>query len=123
MLFRLEFTVAYADGSTATVTTRPATDVAFERKFGRSLVSLFTDVPVRAGSDAESDEQRRAMLRWFAEQLTAEHTYFLAWHASRDARDFDTWLDGVVSINWQIDRDSGASQVTVDPTSPAQPGS
>jgi hypothetical protein len=105
MLFKLTFNVTYSNGDTATVTTRPAADVAFERRFGHTVASLFKDAPL----DDSVDEV--AALRWIGEAFTTEQTAFLAYAAARVDVEFDAWLDTVKSIDWVF----GAP---VDPTRP-----
>jgi hypothetical protein len=108
MLFTLTFDVTFANGGRETVTTRPATDVAFERKFERTLASLFMSAPLP--KDGEQPDTA-AFARWFGDTFRAEWTYFLAHHASRTPLPFDEWLDTVTSIGWKF---GGA----VDPTQP-----
>lgn len=125
MLFKITFDVRYVDGSAATVTTRPATEVAFERKFDRTLTSVFmADLPLEhaealraAGPDAPLDrDAAAAFTQWFATSLHTEWTYFLAWHASRTGEEFDAWLDRVDEIDWKV-------VAQPRPTSPVAPAS
>lgn len=109
MLFKLTFDVVHVDGSKMTVTTRPATEVAFERRFGRTLASLFTSAPFDKAQGDDVDVA--AFAQWFGESFRSEWTYFLAHHASRTALDFDAWLDTVDAIEWRF-----AEQT--DPTRP-----
>lgn len=113
-MFKLGYDITYADGAKASVTTRPSTEVAFERKFGRTVTSLFTGIPV--GDDGKPTADQSQIVEWFAERVQAEHTYFLAWHAARDTRPFDDWLETVDAIDWRIGE-------SADPTTPAQPAS
>lgn len=99
-MFKLKFEITYADASKATATTRPGTDVAFERRFGCSVASLFGDLP--RNLDADDPDARLEMVKWFGSAFSSEHTSFLAWHASRDSRDFDAWLDSVEEITWEM---------------------
>lgn len=120
MLFKLSFAVTYTNGDTATVHTRPATEVAFERKFDRTLASVFTSglsmTAAQAAKDGTAtDEDRAALTAWFSENMRTEWTYFLAWHAARTPVEFDAWLDTIDEIGWSF-------VGTADPTSPAAPG-
>jgi uncharacterized NAD(P)/FAD-binding protein YdhS len=36
--------------------------------------------------------------RAFQSEQKAEHMFWLAWKASNDTRDFNTWLDGLVDV-------------------------
>lgn len=109
MMFKLTFDVTYANGDRATVTTRPSTEVAFERKFGRTLPSLFMGAPFDKVKGDDVDVA--AFARWFGEAFRTEWTCYLAWHASRSTVDFDEWLDTVESVDWRFHE-------AVDPTRP-----
>jgi hypothetical protein len=106
LLFRLEFEVKYLNGETATVLTRPATDIAFERKYGVSVGSLLTET-------LPDEENRHSMLKWYSE-LKAEHSCFLAWHACGSRLPFDDWVETIDEVTWEFAK-------TVDPTRPVQP--
>lgn len=111
MLFKIEFDVRYVDGSTASATTRPSTEVEFERRFERTLTSVFMeDLPLEhaeamraAGPESPLDpEVAAAFTRWFANSMRTEWTYFMAWHAARSGDEFDVWLDRVDEIDWRL---------------------
>lgn len=111
MLFKITFDVRYLDGSATTATTRPSTEVQFERKFDRTLASVFMDgLPLEhaealrdAGEGAPLDPVAAASFtRWFAQSMRTEWTYFLAWHAVRTSEAFDDWIDRVDEIDWSI---------------------
>lgn len=111
-LFKLKFDITYADGTAAQATTRPASDVSFERHFGITVASLFSDVPTELGAGGDlSAADKSVAMNWIGTAFKTEHTSFLAWHASRDNRTFDEWLDTVEEIEW------GFAGV-VDPTRP-----
>ena len=103
-MVKLEFNVTYDGGSKVTVTTRPAGDIAFEKRYGKSIVNIITNAP--------QTEDKAELARWFTTAVTEEQTAFMAWKASRDAREFDEWLETVDEIEWTL-----ASRV--DPTNPA----
>lgn len=88
-MINLGMTVHYQDGRKQTVSARPVTQVAFERKFSRGFASAFSSM----------------------ETVQLEWVYFLAWHAARPGLEFDEWLDTVAEI------DVGGADV-VDPTGP-----
>jgi hypothetical protein len=111
MLMRLEFEVTYLDGQKKTVQSRPATEVAFERRFERTVGSLFADVSVPAGA---SDADQAASMRSFLANLQSDYLYFLAWHASKSESPYDEWLELVDEIDWTVAK-------SADPTSPAVP--
>lgn len=120
MLFKLSFAVTYASGDTATVSTRPSTEVAFERKFDRTLASVFTTglsmvAAQRAKDGTATDDDRAELTAWFSTNMRSEWTYFLAWHAARTGEEFDSWLERVDEIGWSF-----VGQA--DPTNPATPG-
>lgn len=108
MLFTLTFDVTYTNGGRDTVKTRPATDVAFERKFDRTLASLFMSAPFP--KDGEEPDTA-AFGRWFGETFRTEWTYFLAHHAARTSLPFDEWIETVDAIEWRFGE-------RVDPTQP-----
>lgn len=87
-MLKISVTVHYTDGRTADVVVGPATQVAFEREHGVGLGVL-------------------------AEDTRLTYVYWLAWHASRTGVEFDTWLESLDSIDFEVD---GA-----DPTQPAPP--
>lgn len=85
----MTMTVTYANGGDSKVEVKPRSQIAFERKFDRSIADAF-------GS---------------ADALRFEYVYFLAWHASKSTVDFDDWLDSVEGIDMEV-----AGQP--DPTAP-----
>lgn len=116
MLMKLEFEIVYTNGGRDTVGTRPATEVAYERKFGVSMAKQFMGAPID-GIDLDTGatvgaSDLPALMAWFGENIKAESTYFMAWHAARIATPFDEWIETVESIEWKF---AGR----VDPTSPA----
>jgi hypothetical protein len=111
MLMRLEFEITYLDGQKKTVQSRPATEVAFERRFNRTVGSLFADVSVPKGA---TDEEQAASMRSFLANLQSDYLYFLAWHSSRSEADYDDWLELVDGIDWTV-------ATAADPTPPAVP--
>jgi hypothetical protein len=110
-MMRLQFSVTYLDGRKVTVTSRPATEVAFERRFERTVGSLFVDLSFQ--SDA-SEEQKAHILRTFMSSMRSDYLYFLAWHSSKSEKEYDEWLEMVDSIEWDV-------ADAADPTSPAAP--
>lgn len=79
-MIALQMTVVYQDGRTATVTARPVSQVAFERKYSRGFASSFSEI----------------------KDIQLEWVYFLAWHASRSGLEFDEWLDMVDTIEMGV---------------------
>lgn len=112
MLFRMTFDVTFVNGQTITVSSRPATDIAFERHFGMSVASLFAEMPTDLVVDGKVADPQAA-LRWFA-GMKSEHSVFLAWHASRATSTFDEWVETVDEVKWNFAK-------PVDPTQPVQP--
>jgi len=70
------------DGTRTQVPVLPRTQVAFERHFSTP------DHPVRLSSD-----------------VSMEHLYWLAWHASKQTAEFDVWLDTVVEVGAIVNDD------------------
>ena len=104
MPMRLQFTVTYLSGEKATVESRPATEVAFERKFDRNIASMFF-------RDASGGDVNVAQV---LAELRSDCMYFLAWHSARSDKPYEEWLELVNGIEWDfVD--------TADPTNPAVP--
>lgn len=117
MLIQFTFVIKYLNGDEAKVTTRPATDLAYEEKFGKTIAAMTANVPLelRHVNGAPTDEQAAAAMRWFSTSLSDRETYFLAWHATRATEPIEDWIETVASIGWDL---GGGS---VDPTQPAAP--
>jgi len=90
---KIKMNITRADGSTATVTTRPADLVAFERHFGIGFPEAFDSLA----------------------KMRIGHQFWLAWHAeTRPARGqsaetldalHDAWLDQVEDVDVQQEGD------------------
>lgn len=118
-LFKLEFDITYADGSKKHASTRPSTDVAFERRFGVTVASMFASIPPELASDVAGpldDARKSAAMRWISTAFTTEQTSFLAFHAARGGDDFDVWLDGVDEIDWNFAGRVDPTQATAPAT-------
>ena len=105
-----QFDVTYIDGRKTTVTSRPSTDVAFERKFNRTIGSLFSEVEV-PGDEATPEQIQKAMVPFLME-MRSDYVYFLAWHSSKSEKSYDDWLELVDEVLWSFSH-------SVDPTPPA----
>ena len=81
-MINLKLNVKYLDDTSAEVKTRPSSEVAFERRFDIAIVEALNTASFK--------------LEWM---------YFLAWHASKTATEFDAWLDTVEEIEI-VDSDS-----------------
>lgn len=117
MLIQFTFTIKYTNGDEAKVTTRPATDLAFEEKFNKPIGSITAEIPLelRNVNGEPTDEQAAAAMRWFGNSLSDRESYFLAWHAARATVPLEEWIETVASIGWDL---AGSRP---DPTQPAQP--
>lgn len=91
MIPTTKLTVTYSDGRTEEVVVRPRTQIAFERHYNIAIAAAF---------DPESSTGMRL-----------EHMYFMAYHASKSAVEFDDWVDTVDGIDVEVEG-------TVDPTPP-----
>lgn len=105
----MTFDVTYTDGRKVEVTSRPATSVAFENKFDRTIASLFADISV--SEDATPEELLEAT-RAFLGTLRDDYVYFLAWHSSKSDKPYGEWLELVDEVGWKFTE-------TADPTLPA----
>lgn len=108
MLTKLKFTVTHTDGRRVEAVSRPATEVAFERKFGQTVGSLFSDIVIPA---AATDADKRALVGKFINTIRQDWLYFLAWHSTRSELPYDEWLETVDEIDWEA----------ADPARPTRP--
>jgi hypothetical protein len=99
MMMRLAFKVKYVDGQQVTVTSRPATEVAFERRYDRTIGSLFADFDP---AKFEDESQRNAEAGKFMAGIHSEYMYFLAWHAARSEKTYDEWLELIDEVDWEF---------------------
>ena len=76
-MINLAMTVKYNDGREQPVTSKPVTQVAFERRYSTGFAAAFSAI----------------------ETVQLEWIYFLAWHAARTGLEFDEWLDTVDEID------------------------
>lgn len=111
MLTKLKFNVSYADGQKVEVTSRPSTEVAFERRFQQTIATLFIDAPQIDNTAVMTADQQHQLLSWLA-TVKADHINFLAWHSTKSATPYDEWLELIDEVSWTFAE-------TVDPTRPA----
>jgi hypothetical protein len=107
-MLKLSFQVRYLDGRQVEVFSRPATEVAFERRFQRSVGSLFS------GIVGDAEDGREAKVKSYLNTLQSDYLYFLAWHSARSEQPYDEWLELTEDIGWGFVR-------SPDPTPPAEP--
>lgn len=98
-MMNLTINVTYLDGTSATVKSRPATEIAFERRFNLGLAEAFKSVPAfnddgtPKRNDAGEPEYEVDMTR-----IRMEWLYFLAFHAAKQSTDFDAWVETISDI-------------------------
>lgn len=107
---KLSFQVTYVDGRKLEVHSRPSTEVAFERRFDRSVGSLFADIVQSGGAEEDRDQ----LIRVYLASLQSDYLYFLAWHSAKSETPYDEWLELVEEIDWGFVK-------AADPTPPAVP--
>lgn len=108
-MFKLRFTVTYVDGQKVEVTSRLATEIAFERRFGRTVGSLFAGMAVHEES---TDEEKRQAAIGLLGELHQDYLTFLAWHSARATDQYDDWVEKVEDVEWNF------AVEPVDPTNP-----
>lgn len=92
-VLKMNVSVSYADGREVEVTVGPATQVAYEAKFGKPLGS-------------------------FGDEPYVGELYWLAWHASKSGVEYEAWLESLDGVDLA---EEGVAPAT--PTEPAQPAS
>src|SRR5438046_1315427 len=116
-MMNMTIKVDYADGTSATVKSRPATEVAFERKFNLGLAEAFEPIPT-----GDKNPDGTPEMTGNPKTIRMEYLYFIAWHATKQGGDFDAWMETLDDIEL-IDSDSpdpstAAPSITKLPLSP-----